>query len=72
MVATNPTRFPTHVARLLAKLQLRDRIQAPADASREQLEQLARDRPKIQAHIDGNDVIKVVVVPQKLVNFVVR
>jgi len=52
--------------------KLRDRIQAPADASREQLEQLARDRPKIQAHIDGNDVVKVVVVPAKLVNFVVR
>src|SRR5690349_9057652 len=52
--------------------KLRDRIQAPADASREQLEQLARDRPRIQSHIDGNDVVKVIVVPQRLVNFVVR
>jgi leucyl-tRNA synthetase len=52
--------------------KLRDRIQAPSDASREQLEQLARERPKIQSHIDGSDVVKVVVVPSKLVNFVVR
>jgi leucyl-tRNA synthetase len=52
--------------------KLRDRIQAPTDASREELERLARERPKIQAHIDGSDVVKVVVVPSKLVNFVVR
>jgi leucyl-tRNA synthetase len=52
--------------------KLRDRIQAPADATREQLEELARGRPKIQAHLDGNDIVKVVVVPAKLVNFVVR
>jgi leucyl-tRNA synthetase len=52
--------------------KLRDRIQAPADASREELEQLARERPRIQSHIDGNDIVKVVVVPSKLVNFVVR
>ena len=43
-----------------------------ADADREQLETLARDRPKVQAHIDGKDVVKVIVVPSKLVNFVVR
>jgi leucyl-tRNA synthetase len=52
--------------------KLRDRMDAPADASREQLEQLARDRPRAQAHIDGKTVAKVVVVPGKLVNFVVR
>ena len=52
--------------------KLRDRIQASADAAREELEQLARERPKIQAHVDGHEVVKVVVVPGKLVNFVVR
>jgi hypothetical protein len=26
----------------------------------------------VQAHIDGKDVVKVIVVPSKLVNFVVR
>ena len=29
-------------------------------------------RPRVQAHIDGKDVVKVIVVPAKLVNFVVR
>ena len=40
--------------------------------TREELETLARDRPRVQAHLDGKDVVKVIVVPVKLVNFVVR
>jgi leucyl-tRNA synthetase len=52
--------------------KLRDRIEAPSDASREQLESLARERPKVARHLNGQDVAKVVVVPGRLVNFVVR
>jgi leucyl-tRNA synthetase len=52
--------------------KVRERITAPADASREQLEQLARDAPNVQLHLDGRDVVKVIVVPGKLVNIVVR
>jgi leucyl-tRNA synthetase len=52
--------------------KLRDRLQAPPQASRDELEAMARDRPKVQQHVDGHDVVKVVVVPGKLVNFVVR
>ncbi len=44
----------------------------PSSADGEQLESLARARPRVQAHIDGKDVVKVIVVPAKLVNFVVR
>jgi leucyl-tRNA synthetase len=52
--------------------KLRDRIQAPASATREELEALARERPNVVAHMDGKQVMKVIVVPAKLVNFVVR
>ncbi len=52
--------------------KLRDRIQAPADATREALEAMAREQPRIQAHLNGHQVVKVIVVPAKLVNFVVR
>jgi leucyl-tRNA synthetase len=52
--------------------KLRDRIQATPSSTHEELESLARGRPKVQAHIDGKQVMKVVVVPSKLVNFVVR
>src|SRR3954467_9804427 len=52
--------------------KVRDRVQAAAGASREELEALARERPNVLAHIDGRQIVKVVVVPSKLVNFVVR
>jgi leucyl-tRNA synthetase len=52
--------------------KLRDRMPAPASAGRDELEALARERPRVQAHIDGKDIVRVVVVPSKLVNFVVR
>ena len=52
--------------------KVRDRVQAPASATREELETMARERPNVIAHIDGKQVVKVVVVPSKLVNFVVR
>jgi leucyl-tRNA synthetase len=52
--------------------KLRDRMPASPSADRDQLETLARERPRVQAHIEGKDVIKVIVVPAKLVNFVVR
>ena len=45
---------------------------ASATAGRDELETMARERPRVQAHIDGKDVVRVIVVPSKLVNFVVR
>jgi leucyl-tRNA synthetase len=35
------------------------------------LERLAKSDPKVQAHLDGKVVRKVIVVPDKLVNIVV-
>jgi leucyl-tRNA synthetase len=52
--------------------KLRDRVEASASATREELEALARQQPNAIAHMDGKQVIKVIVVPGKLVNFVVR
>jgi leucyl-tRNA synthetase len=52
--------------------KLRDRIHAAPDAARDQLESLARERPNVIRHLDGHEVVKVVVVPGRLVNFVVR
>jgi leucyl-tRNA synthetase len=52
--------------------RVRDRVEAPADASRDELESLARETRGVQAHLDGHQVVKVIVVPGKLVNFVVR
>ncbi len=52
--------------------KVRDRVPAPASASREELEALARAQPNVQAHVDGHEVVKAIVVPGKLVNLVVR
>jgi len=52
--------------------KLRDRVQAPAGSSAEEQEQLARESPRVAAHLDGGAVVKTVVVPDKLVNFVVQ
>jgi leucyl-tRNA synthetase len=52
--------------------KVRDRVQAPAGAPREELEALCLGADNVRAHIDGKDVVKVVVVPERLVNVVVR
>ena len=52
--------------------KVRDRVQAPSGAAREELEKLALASPGVVAHLDGHEVVKVVVVPDKLVNVVIR
>jgi leucyl-tRNA synthetase len=52
--------------------KVRDRVNAPSDAARDQLEALALAAPGIVQHVDGHEVVKVVVVPGKLVNVVIR
>jgi leucyl-tRNA synthetase len=52
--------------------KLRDRVTAAAGLEREALEALAMGLPKVQGHLEGREVVKVVVVPPKLVNIVVR
>lgn len=52
--------------------KLRDRIEVPAEAPREELLELARASEKVGRHLDGKEVVKEIVVPGKLVNLVVR
>jgi leucyl-tRNA synthetase len=52
--------------------KLRDRIEAPAEATQEQLLELARASERVSAFLDDKEVVKEIVVPGKLVNLVVR
>ena len=52
--------------------KLRDRVAAPANASREDQERLALGSEKVAAQLNGGEIVKTVVVPGRLVNFVVR
>ena len=51
--------------------KLRDRLQVPASTSEEELVALARASERVRAHLNGGEPRKTIVVPGKLVNFVV-
>jgi leucyl-tRNA synthetase len=51
--------------------KLRDRLQVPAGIGEEELVALARASERVRAHLDGGEPRKTIVVPRKLVNFVV-
>lgn len=51
--------------------KLRANLDVPANASKEQIEQLARDNVNVQRHLSGQQIKKVIVVPGKLINIVV-
>jgi leucyl-tRNA synthetase len=50
--------------------KLIDRLMVPASASQEDLEEHARGSERLGARLDGREVVKTIVVPGKLVNFV--
>jgi leucyl-tRNA synthetase len=52
--------------------KLRSRVLASPDVTEEELRTAALNDEKIQAFIQGHEVVKVIVVPQRLVNIVVR
>ena len=52
--------------------KLRSRIRATPDTPEEELRQAALSDDKIQSFTEGRDILKVIVVPQRLVNIVVK
>jgi leucyl-tRNA synthetase len=51
--------------------KVRDRIEVPAGLAEDELVELAKAAPKVQAHLDGKEIRQTIVVPGKLVNLVV-
>ena len=51
--------------------KLRSKLNVPRGTSREELERMAKEDPKVIAHLDGKAIRKAIVVPDKLVNVVV-
>ena len=52
--------------------KVRDNIQVAVGLSKEELEKVAFESEKTQKNIEGKEVVKVIVVPNKLVNIVVK
>jgi leucyl-tRNA synthetase len=59
----------TIVIQILGKT--RGTIQVPTSASKDDIARLAKESPIAQKHIEGKEIKKTIVVPGKLVNFVV-
>ncbi|HZU59851.1 MAG TPA: leucine--tRNA ligase [Solirubrobacteraceae bacterium] len=70
----DPDMLQTETFELVCQVngKVRDRVSAPSGASREELERLCLETRGVKAHVDGLQIAKVVVVPDKLVNVVVR
>ncbi|MDO9334094.1 MAG: leucine--tRNA ligase [Dehalococcoidales bacterium] len=52
--------------------KLRDRISVPVSITEDDAKHLARDSEKVKTHLEGKQIVKVIYVPGKLVNIVVR
>ena len=52
--------------------KLRDIIEMPINSSKEEIEKTALSQTKIQGYIDGKQIIKIIAVPNKLINIVVK
>jgi leucyl-tRNA synthetase len=70
----DPTMLATETFELVCMVngKVRDRVAAPTGAPREVLERLALESRGVKAHLDGQAIAKVIVVPDKLVNVVTR
>jgi leucyl-tRNA synthetase len=51
--------------------RVRDRLQVATELSEEELVELAKASPRVQAYLDGGKIEQTIVVPRKLVNLVV-
>lgn len=51
--------------------KIRGKMVVPADANAAAIEELAKSDPNVQKHLDGKQIRKTIVVPGKLVNFIV-
>jgi len=49
---------------------VRDRLEIPAGISKEETEQTALAAPKVKTYLEGKQIHKVIVVPERLVNIV--
>ena len=52
--------------------KLRGRVQVPTDADRQQLETAARAHERVAEMLEGKRIVKTIVVPGRMVNFVVK
>ncbi len=72
--AADPEMLASETFELVIQIngKVRARVTAPTGASKEALEALALAVEAVNARVDGHEIVKVIVVPGKLVNIVIR
>lgn len=52
--------------------KVRDRVEVAADIAEEELKEVVKEQDKVQGYLEDKEVVKTIVVPQKLVNLVIK
>jgi leucyl-tRNA synthetase len=52
--------------------KVRGKVMVNSNTSKEEMEKLAKEIPNVKTFTDGKEIVKVIVVPKKLVNIVVK
>ena len=52
--------------------KLRGKIEVSTDTTKEEMEQLAKTIDNVKMYIEGKEIVKVIVIPKKLVNIVIK
>ena len=52
--------------------KVRGKLSIPSNISREDMEKLAMEDEKIKVLVEGKNIVKIIAVPKKLVNIVVK
>ena len=52
--------------------KVRGKIEVSSDTTKEEMETLAKDIDNVKVYIDGHEIVKIITVPKKLVNIVIK
>jgi len=52
--------------------KVRGKIEVSMDTTKEEMEKLSKELDNVKKYIEGKEIIKIVTVPKKLVNIVIR
>ena len=70
--AEQPHRRECHIAPVQGNGKLRSRIRVGGDVAEDEIRRLAQADEKVAQHLNGRQIVKIIVVPQKLINIVVK
>ncbi|MDD3013948.1 MAG: leucine--tRNA ligase [Candidatus Gastranaerophilales bacterium] len=52
--------------------KVRDKFTMPVNSSNEEIEKVAMDSEKVQSYIEGKELVKIIVIPNRLINIVLK